>query len=281
MKVIRGIREISFFLRDVKAKGKSIALVPTMGALHSGHLELVREARALADIVILTIFVNPTQFSAGEDLESYPQDIDSDLEKARGAGVDVVFTPAAKEMYPDGFQTEVSICGLQEHLCGLSRPGHFTGVATVVLKLFNITAPDWAVFGEKDFQQLLIIRQMTRDLNLGVEIIGVDTVREPDGLAMSSRNRYLSKEEREAAAALPRALQRAAALYREGEQEAGVLISAVEEILRAQRLIKPEYVKVVDASTLENITFLSGRGAALIQAAVQVGRARLIDHILI
>ncbi|MFQ5354655.1 MAG: pantoate--beta-alanine ligase, partial [Thermodesulfobacteriota bacterium] len=231
-----------------------------------------------------TIFVNPAQFLAGEDLESYPRDLKSDLEKARAAGLDVVFTPTAPAMYPSGFQTTVEVSGLQKNLCGESRPGHFTGVATVVLKLFNITMPHWAVFGEKDFQQLLVIKRMTQDLDLDVKIKGVPTVREADGLAMSSRNSYLSEIERRAAVCLPRSLNKAQEVYCEG-MEAEAIIAAVKGVLKEEPLASVDYVKVVDAETLEDLPVVRGNGdrgcKTLVQAAVRIGRARLIDHILI
>ncbi len=271
------------FSHDARRQGKTIALVPTMGALHRGHLTLVEEARRLVDIVILTIFVNPTQFCVNEDLASYPRELSEDIEKADSAGVDIVFTPGAKAMYPEGFLTRVSVRGLEDKLCGLSRPGHFTGVATVVLKLFNITTPHIALFGEKDYQQLLVIRRMVSDLNLDIDIRGVETVREADGLAMSSRNSYLSSGERKAASALPRALEAARGLFNGGERAAPAIIKAVRGVLAGEELIEIEYVKAVDAHTLLDLTSLGegGREATLVQVAVKIGRARLIDHILL
>ncbi len=281
LQVISGIQEMRAFCRAEKARGAAIALVPTMGALHRGHLALLAEARARADTIVLTIFVNPTQFSQGEDLDSYPRDLAADLLKARSAGVDAVFTPEAEDMYPPGFQTEVRVKELERHLCGPERPGHFVGVATVVLKLFNITEPDVAVFGEKDYQQLLIIRRMARDLDLSVDIRGVPTVREPDGLAMSSRNRYLSVEERQAAASIPRALEEARRVVEGGERPAGVVAEAVRKVLSAEPLVEVEYVAVADAETLEHVPAVRGDGRALVQVAVRIGRARLIDHVLL
>jgi len=271
------------FSHEARRPGKTIALVPTMGALHRGHLTLVEEARSLADIVILTIFVNPTQFCANEDLASYPRELSEDIEKADAAGVDIVFTPGVKAMYPEGFLTRVSVTGLEDKLCGLSRPGHFTGVATVVLKLFNITAPHIAVFGEKDYQQLLVIRRMVSDLNLDIDIRGVETVREADGLAMSSRNSYLSSGERKAASALPRALEEAGRLFNGGERSAPAIIEAVRGVLAGEGLIEIEYVKAVDAQSLEDIASIEdcNKGGVLVQVAVKIGRARLIDHILL
>ncbi len=281
LKIISDKEEMRAFSLGARAGGKTIALVPTMGALHAGHMALVEEARRGAGAVILSIFVNPIQFSEGEDLDEYPRELSRDIDKARAAGVDAVFTPGAGAMYPPGFQTEVRVRDLEAHLCGLVRPGHFAGVATVVLKLFNITLPHVAVFGEKDFQQFLIIRRMVRDLDLDVEIRGVPTIREPDGLAMSSRNAYLSPEERLAAATIPRALEAGKGLVRGGGTPAVAVAGAVEEVLKANPLVAVEYVSVVDARTLEDIATLRGDGTALLQVAVRIGRARLIDHLII
>jgi len=281
LRVIGDKEEMRAFSLGVRGGGGTIALVPTMGALHSGHLALVDEARGLADTVILTIFVNPTQFSAGEDLDAYPRVLEADLEKARSAGVDAVFTPEAGDMYPPGFQTEVRVKGLEAHLCGLNRPGHFVGVATVVLKLFNITLPHVAVFGEKDYQQLLIIRRMARDLDLDIEIRGVPTIREADGLAMSSRNAYLTPEERRAAAFIPCALEAGKRLVSGGECSVSILTAAVEKVLKAEPLATIEYTVVADAETLEDVSTVSGDGTAILQVAVRIGRARLIDHVII
>jgi pantoate--beta-alanine ligase len=281
LQVISSIEEMRAFSSEERARGRTIALVPTMGALHRGHLALLSEARGLADTIVLTIFVNPTQFSQGEDLDSYPRDLAADLLKARSAGVSAVFTPEAGDMYPPGFQTEVRVRELEKHLCGPSRPGHFVGVATVVLKLFNITQPHVAVFGEKDYQQLLIIRRMVCDLDLGVDVRGVPTVREPDGLAMSSRNRYLSVEERQAAASIPRALEEARKVVEGGQRDAGVVAGTVKKVLSAEPLVDVEYVVVADADTLEGLSTVRGDGSALVQVAVRIGRARLIDHVLL
>ncbi len=282
MEVLSGIEATRGYVDALRAEGRTIALVPTMGALHRGHLTLVKEARRLADTVVLTIFVNPTQFSPNEDLDSYPRALCEDLEKAREAGVDLVFTPGPGTMYPEGFKTGVHVTDLEEKLCGLSRPGHFAGVATVVLKLFNITRPHIAVFGEKDYQQLLIIRRMVCDLDLDIEIIGVKTVREADGLAMSSRNTYLTVEERDAAVALPNSLGRAKSLFNNGENSAEAIIKAVQGVLAGEKLIEIEYIKAVDAQTLLDQTIIGGdTGATLFQVAVKIGRARLIDHILL
>ncbi len=282
LRVIKDLDEMRAFSSEVRSDGKTIVLVPTMGALHRGHLELVKTARSLADIIVLTIFVNPRQFSSGEDLEVYPRDLENDLENARAEGVDVVFRPSASDMYPQGFQTEVSLRGFSKKLCGLSRPGHFTGVATVVLKLFNITEPHSAVFGEKDYQQLLVIKQMIEDLNLAINITGVATVRDSDGLALSSRNAYLNDSQRRAAAALPRSLNEARRLYESGESSAAVIISAVEGVLRGESLAEVEYVKVVDGQTLEDLDVINrGGNKTLVQAVISIGRARLIDHVLL
>src|SRR5687768_6212535 len=213
-------------VEDLRRDGRKIAVVPTIGALHDGHLQLVRAARAKADIVILTIFVNPTQFGPNEDLAKYPRDEAGDIAKARAAGADLAFCPDVASMYPAGAQTFVEVRELQKPLCGASRPGHFAGVATVVTKLFHATLPHVAVFGEKDYQQLAIIRRMVRDLDFAIEIASVPIVREPDGLAMSSRNAYLSAEDRRAALSLSKGLAAAEAAYAAGERDAASLVNA-------------------------------------------------------
>ena len=256
--------------------GLRIAVVPTMGYLHDGHLALLRAARAAADVVILTIFVNPTQFGAGEDLDRYPRDEAGDLAKARGCGLDLAFCPDVKAMYLPGAQTVIEARALQQPMCGARRPGHFAGVATVVTKLINLTRPDVAFFGEKDFQQLAIIRRVVRDLDLGVEIVGVAIVREPDGLALSSRNVYLSAEQRRAALALSRGLAAADACFAAGERDAATLISAARAVLAAEPLIRLDYVELRDAAELTDLTRVE-RPAVLAVAAF-LDRTRLIDN---
>ena len=254
-----------------------IALVPTMGALHAGHLALVEAATRQAEKVIVSIFVNPTQFAPGEDFETYPRDLEADLAKLRPYGVDVVFAPQSESIYPPGFDTYIEPEHMAERLCGASRPGHFRGVCTVVYLLFRITHADVAVFGEKDYQQLQIIRRMNRDLRLGVEILSVPTVREPDGLALSSRNAYLSTEARADALALNRALDVAAAAYQNGERERDALIELARSELAKATQLEIEYVTLADAETLEpapqHLT-----APAVLALAAQVGPARLIDN---
>jgi pantoate--beta-alanine ligase len=276
MRVIEDLDEMRAASLEARSRGAKVVFVPTMGCLHDGHRELLRIGRRLGGALVLSIFVNPTQFGPNEDYGSYPRDLDKDLEVAAAEGVDLVFTPQASRMYPEGFRTHVEAGGLGEKLCGASRPGHFRGVATVVLKLFNIVGPDVAIFGKKDFQQLLIIRRMARDLDLAIEIIGAETVREPDGLAMSSRNRYLSPEEREAARSLSEALLSAKEAFSAGERSAAVLIEKMKKIIEKHPHTVIDYIKVCDAGSLEDLEVIETE--ALAALAVKVGRARLIDN---
>jgi len=259
------------------AGGQTLALVPTMGALHEGHLTLVREAAARADRVAVTIFVNPTQFGANEDLDTYPRDLAGDLEKCAEAGAWLVYAPRGpEEVYPEGFQTWVDVGELSLGLCGGKRPGHFRGVATVVCKLLSLFRPQVALFGEKDYQQLAVIRRMVRDLDLGAwtEIVGVPIVREADGLAMSSRNAYLSAEERRRALSLKRGLDQARALFEGGESSASVLIDAARSEIEGSAKI--DYVELVDADTLQPLVVVDRRACLLV--AAYVGKTRLIDN---
>jgi pantoate--beta-alanine ligase len=253
--------------------------VPTMGALHAGHMSLVRAALAECQPVIASIFVNPTQFGPSEDFQKYPRTLEADSKKLEDAGVDYLFAPEASEIYPPGFRTWVNVEGLSECLEGKVRHGHFRGVATVVLKLLEIVQPRKAFFGRKDAQQARIIRQMARDLHLDSEIVVCPIVREPDGLAMSSRNAYLKPEERRTATILFRALDGARASISRGERDALRLTAAMREMLRTEPLADPEYVELVDAETLEPVTRL--RGACLALLAVRIGAVRLIDNLLI
>lgn len=279
MQVIEDIASMQAFSREARLKGKKIAFVPTMGFLHKGHAELLRVARSRGDVLVLSIFVNPAQFGPKEDYKNYPRDFERDLKIAEAEKVDAVFIPTASEVYPDGYRTYVDVEGLPDHLCGLSRPGHFRGVATVVLKLFNIVMPHVAVFGKKDFQQLLIIKKMCEDLNLDLEISGVETVREDDGLAMSSRNSYLSAQERKAAVCVPRALDEARSLFASGERKAPVLIEKMKKIIEKEPLAVVDYIKVCDSSTLEDLEVI--KGSALAALAIKIGRARLIDNCIL
>ncbi len=260
-------------VEDLRRDGRVIAVVPTMGALHEGHLELLRNARKRADIVILTIFVNPTQFGPNEDLAKYPRDEAGDLAKAQTCGIDLAFCPDASAMYPQGAQTFIEVRELQQPLCGVSRPGHFAGVATIVAKLFHITKPHVAVFGEKDYQQLAVIRRMVRDLDFGIEIVSQPIIREADGLAMSSRNAYLSPEGRQTALGLSRGLAAAEALVRSGERDAAKLVAAATAQLAGARI---DYVELRDATELSEVTTLAQ--PAVLAVAAFVGATRLIDN---
>ena len=261
----------------------SLALVPTMGALHDGHLTLVREARRAAKHVVVSIFVNPRQFGKGEDLDAYPRQLARDLDLLAGEGVSLVWAPTVKVMYPDGYATNVSVSGVSEELCGASRPGHFDGVATVVAKLFNQVRPDMAFFGEKDWQQLAVIRRMARDLDLvqpyADDIYGIPTVREADGLAMSSRNAYLTAEERASAAALPKAMREAIAELEAG-RDISATLAALEAKLLAGGFASVDYAELRDPDSLLPLTALDSAGARLLVAA-RIGRARLIDNMLV
>jgi pantoate--beta-alanine ligase len=256
--------------------GLRIAVVPTMGYLHEGHLSLLRAARAAADVVVLTIFVNPMQFAPTEDLSRYPRDEAGDLAKARPTGVDVAFCPEVEAMVPAGSQTFVTVRELELPLCGQSRPGHFTGVATVVTKLFHLTQPHVAFFGQKDFQQLALIRRMVRDLDFGIEVIGLPIVRERDGLAMSSRNVYLSAAEREQALALHRGLDAASAAFRAGERDAVRLVAVARAPIEAASAARIDYVDLRDADDLSAVTTVTR--PVVLALAVWIGKTRLLDN---
>ncbi len=275
MKIVRRIADLRRAVAGWRREGSDIGLVPTMGALHDGHLALVRTARAAHGRVVATIFVNPTQFGPGEDFETYPRDEASDLAKLDAHGTDLVFIPPADEMYPEGFSTTVTVAGVSEGLCGDHRPGHFAGVATVVTKLLLQTLPDVAYFGEKDYQQLIVIRRLARDLDIPVEIAGVPTVREPDGLALSSRNAYLTEAERRVAPHLNRVLREVARTVAAGGDVAAAT-SAGLAALRAAGFDGVDYLEVRDAETLAPVRRLAGPARVL--AAVRLGRTRLIDN---
>ena len=259
-----------------RAAGRRIALVPTMGALHDGHLALVAEARRRAERVVVSVFVNPIQFDRRDDFEQYPRPLDDDLRICAGARVDAVYAPSAAAMYPEGFQSAVEVARLTEPLCGAARPGHFRGVTTVVTKLFHAVRPDVAVFGEKDYQQLAVIRRMTADLDFGIEIVGVATVREPDGLALSSRNRRLGADDRAAARCVPRTLDAAAAVVRAGERRAAAVVARATAVIGAEGRARLEYAELRDPEMLAEVTEVAG--PALLALAVWVGGVRLIDN---
>ncbi|MCX5904718.1 MAG: pantoate--beta-alanine ligase [Proteobacteria bacterium] len=279
MNVIKSVKEMQAFSEASRSQGQKIAFVPTMGYLHHGHARLMQEGRKLGDVLIVSIFVNPTQFGAGEDFEKYPRDWDRDAQLCASAGVDVIFAPTAEEIYPHGYQTSITVSQVTQNLCGVSRPTHFQGVAMVVAKLFNCTKPHVALFGEKDFQQLVVIQRMVKDLNMDIQIIGVPTVREQDGLAMSSRNTYLSADERMSALSLSRGLSRARELFQQGERSALVLIATVRQIIEKEKCAAVEYVQVCDIETLQDIDVISQ--PAVMALAVKIGKARLIDNIVL
>ncbi|BCV20097.1 pantoate--beta-alanine ligase [Moorella sp. Hama-1] len=279
MELLETIEAVRRYVAAARRQGRSIGLVPTMGYLHEGHLSLARRAREQNDVVIMSIFVNPTQFGPQEDFARYPRDLERDRQLAAGAGVDAIFAPPVAEMYPDGYATYVQVEGLTEVLCGASRPGHFRGVTTVVSKLFNIVQPDRAYFGQKDYQQALVIKRMVRDLNFPLEIVTVPIVREVDGLAMSSRNKYLSPEQRRSALSLYRALNLGAEIIRSGERQAAAVRKAMEEELTAQPQTRIDYIAISDAGTLQPLDKIAGR--VLLALAVWVGHTRLIDNLLL
>lgn len=279
MEIIETIGSMQERSDEFRSAGHTVALVPTMGCLHEGHLELMRVGKKHSDKLIISIFVNPTQFGPEEDFEEYPRDTEGDLKKASDVGVDVVFMPSAVEMYPGHFQTRVNVEKVTQHLCGISRPLHFEGVTTVVCKLFNATKPHLAVFGQKDYQQLTVISRMVKDLNMDIEILGVPTVRERDGLAMSSRNSYLNVEERESALCLKKSLDLADKMYQEGERKAAAIKKAVESLIRGYAFTEIDYVSLCDPVTLEDIEMLADNN--LLALAVRVGNTRLIDNCLL
>ncbi len=278
MQVLKTVAEVQAYSAKAWAGGKRLALVPTMGFLHEGHLSLIREGKKRADFVATTIFVNPSQFGPTEDLSRYPRDLKGDLEKCEAAGASVVFTPEPAEIYPKGFQSWVEVTEVSQGLCGEKRPGHFKGVATVVTKLLALFRPHVALFGEKDYQQLQVISRLNADLNLGVEIVGMPTVREPDGLALSSRNTYLSADERRQALALSRGLRAAEKLAKSGERDVGTLVARIREFLTDAK-VREDYVAVVHAQTLRPIEKLEPGVPARALVAAFVGKTRLIDNV--
>lgn len=265
--------------RKIRESGETIAFVPTMGFLHEGHLSLMRLGRGMADHLVVSIFVNPTQFGPGEDFESYPRNIEQDSQLVKREGAGILFLPNAMELYPSGFETYIRHENLSNRLCGSSRPHHFEGVATIVTKLFNIVLPNVAVFGNKDYQQLIIIQRMVRDLNMDIEIVGGPIVREPDGLAMSSRNSYLLTEQRTKALSLYRALTAANAAVAAGEKNTAVIQAEAVRTISAHEGVKIDYVTLCDPETLDEVTGINE--PVLMALAVKVGETRLIDNMLL
>lgn len=279
MDTIRKIDLMQELSEKWRRDGYIISCVPTMGFLHEGHIELLRVGREKGDRLIMTLFVNPTQFGPSEDYERYPQDTEGDLTKARSIGVDVVFMPTAKEMYPEGFQSTVTVGEITKYLCGRFRPGHFAGVTTIVAKLFNITKPHLAIFGEKDYQQLAVIKQMVRDLNMDIAIIGVPTIREKDGLAMSSRNTYLSPQERLSALSLKKGLDLAKTMVKQGEKDSATIKSTLRELILSHPFTEIDYISICDPEKLIDVDKIDG--PCLLALAIIVGKARLIDNIML
>lgn len=276
MKILHKIEDVRSFVKEEREKNRSIGLVPTMGFLHQGHLELVNKSLTDNDLTIVSIFVNPTQFGPNEDFESYPRDFDRDVSLLEEKGVDCVFAPDVGEMYRDNFATKVVVSGITETLCGAKRPGHFEGVATVVTKLLNIIDPGRAYFGMKDYQQLKVIERFVRDLNMSAEIKGIPIVREKDGLAVSSRNIYLSDEERKSALSLVKSFDVVQSLLDEGERDADAIREKVIDFISGFRYTNIDYVSIVDPETLQYLGFIENK--FLLALAVYVGKARLIDN---
>ncbi|MEM6782491.1 MAG: pantoate--beta-alanine ligase [Bacteroidota bacterium] len=284
MELLRSVEDMQAVADRARRQGRRLVLVPTMGALHEGHVALVEAAHRRGNHVTVSIFVNPTQFGPGEDYEQYPRTLGDDLARLAGTndgrGVDCVFRPTVASMYPLGLpmRTTVEIHGLDAHLCGAHRPGHFQGVTTVVTKLFNACRPHVAVFGRKDAQQFLILRRMARELNMGIELVGVETVREPDGLALSSRNRYLSEEQRGQAVVLSQALRAVTQSVEAGERDAEALVRSMLDHMHASPLARVQYAEIVDTDTLQPIAILEPNQEALAAVAVYFGSTRLIDN---
>jgi len=277
MRLVTTVAGMKALTRQWRKEGRKVGFVPTMGYLHAGHLSLVGESKKRADVTVVSIFVNPTQFGPQEDFKKYPRDLDKDSAYLREAGVDCLFHPDASDVYPPGYRTYVEVQGLQDRLCGKSRPEHFRGVATVVLKLFNIVSPDLAFFGAKDAQQVKIIERMAADLDLSVEVVTCPLVRETDGLALSSRNAYLGPEERRAALVLSRSLRWAEKAVAAGERDAATLVAGIRSAIETEPLARVDYVEAVDPETLEPVAEV--RGGVLVALAVFIGPTRLIDNI--
>jgi pantoate--beta-alanine ligase len=277
VRVISSVREMQSVVNGAIRNGKRISLVPTMGAFHEGHINLINEGRKRGDVLVVSIFVNPTQFGPGEDFTKYPRDLEADLRKIGDLGLDIIFAPTLEEMYPEGFQTYVEVKERQEYLCGYCRPGHFRGVATIVLKLFNIVKPNVALFGEKDYQQLKVVQRMVKDLNLEVEVIGYPTVRDKDGLALSSRNAYLSPVEKKSTSQVSRALREIKKKFDMGCRNTKLMVEFGKKILEEAGIKDIDYLEICDPETLENKEL--AENGDLVAIAVRIGEARLIDNI--
>lgn len=279
MRIIKTVAEMRECSDQLRKDGKVIGLVPTMGFLHEGHLSLIRGSKRLTDVTIVSIFVNPTQFGPKEDYNSYPMDIERDTKKCSEIGTDILFLPSTDDIYPEGYKTFIKVEGLGDKLCGIFRPNHFRGVATIVTKLFNITRPDKAFFGQKDYQQTLIIKRLALDLHLGIDIIVMPTIREADGLAMSSRNSYLSAIERKDARILYRSLMLAEELIRSGEMSAKEVRSKMEESITSEGSARVDYISICDPETLEKVERIGND--VVVAIAAWIGKTRLIDNIIV
>ncbi|MDQ1329618.1 MAG: Pantothenate synthetase [Candidatus Poribacteria bacterium] len=279
MITITSPKEMLDYCNSARINGKTIGLVPTMGAFHEGHISLMRSARIENDLVVTSIFVNPTQFGPKEDFNAYPRDLESDSKLASKVGVDVIFAPTVNDMYPNGYATFVNVDRITEKLCGASRPGHFRGVTTVVAKLFNIIRPHKAYFGQKDAQQCIVIKRMTEDLNFDIDIVIMPTIRETDGLAMSSRNKYLNVQERQSALVLSKSLSMAQDMIKSGQTNALDILHNMKQMIDAEPLAKIDYISIVDGETLDDIREIKAN--TLIALAVFIGKTRLIDNIII
>lgn len=276
MKIISSIVDMQAFSESLRNSGKIIAFIPTMGYFHDGHLSLMSEGRRLGDCVVISIYVNPTQFGPGEDFEKYPRDFERDKVLAERVGVDVIFFPENAEMYPEQHQTYVDVERVTKNLCGISRPGHFKGVTTVCAKLFNIVKPHVSIFGKKDFQQLVTIKRMVKDLNMDLKIIGMPIVREADGIAMSSRNVYLKENERSSALSLSRSLKLARQMYGEGERDSSRILDAIKKFVESHQYAVIDYAKICDTTTLEDVEYVEKE--SVLALAVKVNNTRLIDN---
>lgn len=278
MEIINRIPRMRMLSRKLRRDNRKIGFVPTMGALHDGHLSLIRRAQQMSDVVIVSIFINPIQFGPSEDFEVYPRDLARDAEQIANKGVDYLFAPSIDEMYPEDFMTYVVTENLSSRLCGASRPGHFRGVTTIVNKLFNIITPDFAFFGQKDAQQVIIIQRMVRDLCMDTEVVVCPIIREVDGIAMSSRNQYLDPEERQAGLVLYRSIELARSMYLDGERDCPKIVGAIRELIEKEPLARIDYVAAVDVDTLEPLNEIDDGTSVLIALAVFIGRTRLIDN---